>query len=306
MLLLPAFALGQVSARLQWAHDTLSIGRPAQLNATLRYPEGATLELPEDSELFPGFEILSNQLQSRQTRGGRVEERRTYTLASFRVDSLQTVRLQGRVLLKADTLKLESNRASILLNSALPENTPLDELNYKQQMDLLALEPPFPWAVFLLTFGIITLVLSAAAWFSWPYYLRWRRLKLATQDYQQRLQALHAVPEDDLRAFINQLNATWKAYVSADQPFDLSSLTATELRTREPQLNLSSTDAHAAIELQQAEEDVNYAGLKQLDTDLCRRRARTLLENAYQRRLEAIKPPNDSVPSLTPQAPEYA
>ncbi|MFW5658700.1 MAG: hypothetical protein ACOCZ8_01840, partial [Bacteroidota bacterium] len=86
----------------------------------------------------------------------------------------------------------------------------------------------------------------------------------------------------------------------------LSSLTAAELRAREARLNMSSTDAHAAIELQQAEEDLNYAGLKQLDTSLCRRRAETLLENAYQRRLEAIQRPSDKLQMPGSKMPEYA
>ena len=285
---MPLEGFGQVSAELRWAHDTLSIGQPTALHLTLRYPTTATLEMPEESQWLSGFEVLDNQLESRKTAAGGVVEKRTYRVASFRVDSLQQVQLRFRAIVDGDSGIVESNTAGILLNSRLPKGERLDELTFKPQMDLPALKPPFPWAIFVLVFSIAGVVLGAMAWWFWPVYWRRKQLQTAKAEYQAQLAGIDTLETANTTDFINQLNATWKPYLSQGHEVDFSSLTAKEFEARRLSMGLSEADAHAVIELQRAEEALNYAGSGQLDVALCTKRARALLQTAHNRRVHSI------------------
>lgn len=255
-------AQAEAKAELSWQADSIRIGEPVRVRLEVRAPARAQVLLPDADLHFKPFRAKATGSPQVEHEDGRQRLTQQYRVTSFELDSVQRLRLPYSLVIGEDTLAYQTPEARIPFRSVLPADT--TGLSYRKDLRLAAIHPPIDWVFWGLLGGIALGLATIGAILLRGPYKRWqavRRIRRQWQALDERLAKLEANAADPL-AFVNELNAIWKAELSRGHGANyLPALSARELarRLRSPSFEtLAEHDRRSLVHLANYEETLNY------------------------------------------------
>ena len=275
LLIILFFNLGNVLAQDVKVHggfiqDSLIVGDQVNFYLSAKYPKSKVIFFPDSTWQLGKFEFVKKQYFPTQTINGISTDSAVYTITSFEIDSIQTLRLPVYQINTFDSTFFYSETDSIFLTELV--NTPLPDTLQAQNLPLKTntTYQPVSWLLNypFITFIVCLLFLSAV--FLWVFFGK----KITNRYTLKRLNRLH---EEFVKRFIqleNELklnfsSATaellithWKKYLENLDKKPYTRLTVKELsliQSNETLIqHLRSFDAAVYGHRTEVQEDTHY------------------------------------------------
>jgi hypothetical protein len=293
LCLLPFVPRAQVVATLTAIDQQIQIGRPFQVELSVRHPEDVIVVFPDSAKEFKPFELVSSKPRSTHTENGVSVDATVFKLFSWEIDSLQQIQLPVQFLgVAGDTQQVMSNSAQLLFLPMIPVYS--DTLKLKAHGWTVDIREPFPWLGFLVSFAAFVLVASLlVALLHKPVRKMFRRMRVSRDwrafkhEHERILQLL-----ENQEVFSTRLQSAWKTYLDRKGYLDLHALTTPELAgalANLPAIDQEGIDAlvelgHTRDLLLFANQVAEPGQLKALHAVVAK-----VLEKEYQRRKEAAE-----------------
>ncbi|MEZ4772217.1 MAG: hypothetical protein R3D00_03475 [Bacteroidia bacterium] len=286
------FVEGQtIRANLEFATDTMAIGRPVVLRMAIEHPEGSVVVFPRDPRLFAPFEFVRADAEPTRTVNQVSWDVVNYTLRSFELYPRQAVNLPFIWISQKDSIKEYITSDTIRLVERIAEVT--DDLRYKNGGDIIGLQDP---PNYIIIFGIILATLFAlviiAILLRKPIqrYLTLRRIQQEWGGIKRQIRRLEQM--QDQAKVLDELNLLWKKYLDPDDTYALRTKTTTELREDISRIQgFSIEQQKVLIQTALTGDQVIYAGEVIEKPEVLRMitEVRNILGYAYERRKRKMK-----------------
>lgn len=298
MALLLAF--GSLQAQTQAPSVTLTckeklvqVGRPFEIELSVRHPERMVVVFPDTAKDFKPYEVHSGKPIPTSTDEGLSEDVKIYKLYTWEIDSIQHLQFPVRYLTaKGDTASVLSNQVDVEFLPTIVGYS--DTLKVKFVDHLAAIREPINWLAVGIIFTVCALLMIVGVIvFSSPIRKWWKRRKIEREwrKHLGQLESLRAQTSDQ-PAYYAGLNKVWRAYFDRNWAFALGAMTTTELREAIQGLHaLDENDRKTLLQLSHANDMVLYAGRKQDGQQGAAfwEEVRRIMTKEYERRKEAAE-----------------
>lgn len=236
LLVTPASVYAQeVQVRGGFLSDSLKIGEETAFYLSARYPSELTVLFPDSTHSFSPFEYVSKEYFLTETNDGVSRDSTVYSLTTFEVDRMQSLKLPVYVVQQADCTIVESQADTVLITqfvAAVPDTVPTERLPLKMNATYQNVSYDFNFWLMVFIVGAL-LLLGILTWLLFGKQIR--KWILA-----RRLQKNHAYFMERYSALVAQVRAafsppvtesalvTWKQYMER-----LDARPYTKLTTRE-------------------------------------------------------------------------
>ncbi|MDX2248662.1 MAG: hypothetical protein SF052_17890 [Bacteroidia bacterium] len=292
LYLFPTSGNGQtIRANLEFAEDTLAIGRPVLLRMAIEHPENTVVVFPRDPKLFTPFELITAEAEPTRTVSGVSWDVVNYSLRSFELYPRQSVQLPFIWVSNTDSIKEYILSDTLRLVERIAEVT--DELRYKSQEGILLLQdPPNYIFIFGIILGVLSFLLITAFLLRKPIrnYLTLRQIKQEWGGVKRQLRRLEQM--QDQAKVLDELNHLWKKYLDPKDTYALLTKTTTELREDIARIpGFSMEQQKTLIQTAMVGDQVIYAGVVIEKTDIMKMitEIRNVLGYAYERKKRKMK-----------------
>lgn len=242
----------QVAAVLTWQQDTMALGRPVVATLIITHPTGLQVRVADKKADLQPWELVEKKQYYPDSQRDSI----VYLLRSWMPAAQQELRLQYSYLHNGRLKKDSTNRASIALNSRLPQQA---DLAYKQDNTLIQASEykqdeadNFEYWLILQIVVLVLLVLGFI--FRKKLYRAWLRYRLR-RSYTRLLLQLHQLApllQHDPATYVQRLCSLWMAYMADAQ---LPTLTPAELKrwsAQQPVPDAHDVLYHLALAAEQA------------------------------------------------------
>jgi hypothetical protein len=295
VLVMQAMAMhGQApSATLTCRQKLVQVGRPFEVELSVRHPERMVVVFPDTLKDFKPYEVHSGKPIPTSTNDGLSEDVKIYQLYTWEIDSVQHLQFPVRYLTtKGDTEVVMSNVVDVEYQPTIAAFS--DTLKVRAIGDLAVIQEPVNWVAWGIIFTVLALlIVIAVIVFAKPLTRMVRRAKIEREwrKYLGQLEAVRGLATDQ-QAYYAGLNKVWRLYFDRDWYLALGSRTTTELGTVIDQLKaLDEADATMLMKLSGTADMVLYADRaqpeeqgKQFWEDVKR-----IMTKEYHRRKEAVE-----------------
>jgi hypothetical protein len=282
-----------VTATLTARDKQVQIGRPFEVELSVRHPERTIVVFPDSAKDFKPYEVQSGKSIPTATNEGISEDRKIYKLYTWEIDSVQRLQFPVRYLdAKGDTAILLSNEVSVEFLPMIPAFS--DTLKVKVITNLAEIREPvnwLAWGIIACSFLLIVFIIMVV--FSKPIRKWFKRMRIEREFKRHlgQLEVLRALGGDPMK-FYPGLNKVWRNYFDRQWSRALGSMTTLELREALPDLQvLDDQDRNALERLSQTTDMVLYAERPQPEEQSIRfwEEVRRIMFKEYARRKEAAE-----------------
>ena len=232
LLLGPLVILGQeIIPRGSFSKDTIQIGEHVNFTLILDYPRGLEVLFPDSSYDYYPFEYLGKSYLGTISDEIISNDSVVYELTTFELDSIQTLILPVFLVTKGDSIKVESNLDSLVLQLVITDN--IDSLNIQETIDYQKVSKAFNYPYLLIALGLLLVIAILVAVFFGKEI--GRRFSL------YRLRRTHLKFLEKFKLLQNQgfgssdkaeyLLGFWKAYLERLEGLPYTKLTTKEIVT---------------------------------------------------------------------------
>lgn len=294
LAMLATVAQGQVpSVTLTCREKLVQVGRPFEIELSVRHPERMIVVFPDTAIDFKPYEVHSGLPIPTSTNEGLSEDVKIYQLYTWEIDSVQHLQFPVYyVTEKGDTQQVLSNTVDVEFQPSIPAYS--DTLKVKAISDLAVIREPINWVAWGIIFTVCAIVIVAAVLLlSKPISRMYRRAKIEREwrRYRGQLEALRAMGGDQAQ-FYPGLNKVWRGYFDRDWYLALGSRTTEELNWVVDELKaLDDDDKVFLVQLSHTSDMVLYADRPQPDAQAVSfwNAVQRIMQKEYKRRKEAVE-----------------
>lgn len=237
----------QITPKGHFLQDSMAIGQPIQFTLSVSYPSDKLIIFPDSTYDFAPFEFIRKDYFSTQTDSAISFDSAVYTLDSYEIENIQTLRLPVFEILESDSVINFTDRDTIFLQEMIPVVT--DSLSLKTNTSFVATEQEFNYplliAILLVLFFLIILI---AVFFGKKLRLKWRIWKL-TRKHKKFSEIFKPQASQPRADEVEKLLFLWKKHL--------------ETISLKPYAKLTSKEIHALHQ-----NDELYQNLQQMDRSI--------------------------------------
>jgi hypothetical protein len=159
----------EIKIRGTFSADSIKIGKPVEFYLSARYPEKMNVVFPDSGFAYKPFELQKKTYTTTKTKNGISLDSVTYVLASYEVDSIQTLRLPVFVVNTMDCTEVFSNTDTVYFQNlvkSIPDSLTAEKLPLKFNTNYLGVR----WQLNYLLVGIIALAVIVGLVLVWVFF----------------------------------------------------------------------------------------------------------------------------------------
>lgn len=282
-----AAAAQEVQVTGDFLADSLRIGEPVPFALSVRYPSDKIILLPDSTGDFGRFEYRYRRWFPTKSKDGISTDSAIYWVASFELDSLQSLELSAVELAGGDSIRYASGPGSILLSRIaedLPPAIQPKDLPVKSDTGYWDVRQLFNYPLWSLAGGIFIVVLIVC-WIIFGaairrYFLR-RKLTAGFGAFnEQFIRLLEALKQRSEPETAETLLRIWKEYMEQLENRPYRKLTSREIQTMVKQERVTASLAVA--------DRLIYGGIRPSSYDAFHD-LKSFSEDRFHSRLEALR-----------------
>ena len=283
----------KVDATIQVRQKLVQIGKPFEVELSVRHPEHTVVIFPDSSKDFKPYEVKSSKTIFTSTQDGLSEDGMIYQLYTWEIDSLQSLQFPVRFITdKGDTGIVSTNQATVEFLPMIPSYN--DTLPVRIIGEVAEIKEPINWAAWGVIISVSLLLLIVAGLVFAKPLRKWFRRMQIDREFRRHLGHLDALRSQgsDQPVFYPGLNRVWRHYFDRQWSLALGAMTTTELRDALPKLQvLDENDRATLLKLSQATDLVLYAERSQPEDQTLGfwNEVKRIMLKEYQRRKEAAE-----------------
>lgn len=227
--------------------DSVAVGRPVRFSLSAHYPSNQTILFPDSTYAFAPFEYYKKKYFNTLTKDTVSMDSVIYSLTSFELDSLQTLRLPVYVVHQQDCLAVYSPYDTIPFKkyvAAVPDSA-VAKLPLKTNTLYYKVAKLFNYYLVIILAGILFLA-AVVCWFVF-------RKKILTYFAKRRLEKEHQVFLTQFDSSVSAWNSNrrsrdaetaltiWKMYIEKLMLTPVSKLTTKEIKVSIPDAHLAKS-----------------------------------------------------------------
>lgn len=230
----------EIKVRAKFSTDSIKIGKPIEFYLSAHYPSKLNLLFPDSSYSFAPFEFEKKSFTTTKTKDGISKDSVTYTLTTYEVDSVQTLKLPVFVVNTMDCVNVFSNTDTVYfqhLVKSIPDSLTTEKLPLKVNTNYLNVS----WNLNYILGGIAIGILFIAAILVWIFFgkqiRRYFKLKRMTKGYEAFVEkfdnSLHRLESGFSPQHAEATLIVWKNYLETLLMKPYTKSTSKEIRQME-------------------------------------------------------------------------
>lgn len=233
--------------------DSIQLGKPISYYLAVRYPQHSTIVFPDSSFSFAPFEFQKKKFFATETKNGISYDTVVFTLASFEIDSVQTLRLPVFEVHEKDCTAVFALTDTVFFDKlvkSLPDTVQLSKVPLKSNTNYFKVSWILNYPLVSLIVGIIIFLLLMS-WIIFGKRIRkYFKIKKLIKTYQAFVDHYKIAVENAQTNFSSPSTEAallvWKKYLESllDKPY--TKYTTKEIRKSE--LNERLGDSLSAID----------------------------------------------------------
>jgi len=230
----------EIKVHAKFSGDSVKIGKAIEFYLSAHYPEKLNILFPDSTFSFTPFELQKKIYFPTRTMNGISKDSVVYMLATYEVDSIQTLKLPVFVVNPMDCTQVYSNTDSVFFQNlvkAIPDSLTTEKLPLKVNTNYLGVR----WQLNYILFGIGGGILLIALVLVWIFFgkriQKYFKLKRMVKNYESfRIKFESSVEKLDRDFSPKSAEASlviWKNYLETLLSKPYTKYTSKEIRTIE-------------------------------------------------------------------------
>jgi len=230
----------EIKVNAKFNADSVKIGKPIEFNLSVHYPQKMNVLFPDSTFSYKPFELQKKKYYTTQTKNGISVDSATYILATYEIDSIQSLSLPVFVVNVMDCTQVFSNTDSVRFHDlvkSIPDSLTTEKLPLKVNVSYLGVS----WQLNYILVGIIVGVLIIAMIVLWIIFgkriKRYFRLKKLAKGYElfrsQYEKSLAELEHEFSPQQAEQSLVIWKKYLELLLSKPYTKYTSREIRIAE-------------------------------------------------------------------------
>jgi hypothetical protein len=230
----------EVRVRGYFSTDSVKLGKPITFYLSVRYPQASNVLFPDSSFSFAPFEFQKKNFVATQTKDGQSYDSVAYTLATFEIDSIQTLKLPVFIVHPKDCTLIFSETDVVFFQKQvknLPDSVQLEKLPLKTNTNYFNVSWLLNYPLLSIIVGALILLLIVG-WIIFGKRIRkYFKVKKLNKNYQSFVEQFNSSVEKAQSNFSSQSTEAallvWKKYLEdlLDKPY--TKYTTKEIREKE-------------------------------------------------------------------------
>jgi hypothetical protein len=230
----------EVKVKGYFSSDSVKLGKPITFYLSAKYPQASNVLFPDSSFSFAPFEFQKKNFVATQTKDGFSYDSVAYTLATFEIDSLQTLKLPVFVVHPKDCTIVFSETDRVFFARTvknLPDSVQLEKIPLKTNTNYFKVSWLLNYPLLSIIIGAL-IVLLIVGWVIFGKRIRkYFKIKKMNKNYLSFVSQFDGSIEKAQATFTSQSTEAallvWKKYLEnlLDKPY--TKYTTKEIRERE-------------------------------------------------------------------------
>ena len=277
LLFITSFSFSQeVKVRAHFASDSVKLGNPILFYLTASYPQNTNIVFPDSTFSFSPFEFQKKKFVPTVTKDSISYDSVIYTLNTFEIDSIQSLKLPVFVIQEKDCTAVFSETAQVFFNrsvKSLPDSVQLQKLPLKTNTNYFAVSWLFNYPLASIIIGVL-IVLLIVSWIIFgKIIIRYYKIKRLNKKHVLFMQQFDAEVKKSKTAFSRDSTelalVIWKKYLENLMDIPFTKYTTKEISQRESntQLLKSLAAIDQMIYANQPGEQEHFSNLRNYSED---------------------------------------
>lgn len=254
----------KISPQGYFLQDSMAIGEHVKYSLSVRYPTHLQILFPDSTYNFAPFEYVEKQYFSTKSDSIFSRDSVVYTLASFEIEPLQTLKLPIFIIQGGDSLSVEAALDSLGLQEQILVVSDSLQLKTDTEFSKLKRQFNYPYLLFFLgVLGIITLLViilfGKKIIKKWKIYRLQKRHQKFIEVFSVQIKAVKSLSVHEIEQLVTQ----WKKHA--------------EIVGKQPFAKLTSKEIHAI-----RKEEALYNNLKLIDKTIYSSKGKEDASQAFQ------------------------
>jgi hypothetical protein len=240
-LFIASFSLAQeIKVKGYFSTDSVKLGKPITFYLSAKYPQASNVLFPDSSFSFAPFEFQKKNFVATQTKNGQSYDSVAYTLSTFEIDSIQTLKLPVFIVHPKDCTLVFSETDTVFFDRTvknLPDSVQLEKIPLKTNTNYFKVSWLLNYPLLSIIVGAL-IVLLIVGWIVFGKRIRkYFRVKRLNKNYLAFVEQFNSSIERAQSNFSSQSTEAallvWKKYLEnlMDKPY--TKYTTKEIRERE-------------------------------------------------------------------------
>ncbi len=240
ILLFSSIHAQEIKVHAKFTGDSVKIGKSIEFYLSARYPERLNILFPDSTFSFAPFELQKKIYFPTKTENGISKDSVIYLLATYEVDSIQSLKLPVFVVNQMDCTQVFSNTDSVYFQNlvkAIPDSLTTEKLPLKTNTNYLGVKWQLNYVLFAIGGGILLTALILVWIFFGKRIRKYFKLKRMVKSYEAFRSKFESSVEKLDRDFSPQsVEASlviWKNYLESLLSKPYTKYTSREIKTME-------------------------------------------------------------------------
>jgi hypothetical protein len=230
----------EVKVKGYFSADSIKLGKPITFYLSAKYPQASNVLFPDSSFSFAPFEFQKKNFVATQTKDGFSYDSVAYTLATFEIDSIQTLKLPIFVVHPKDCTIVFSETDKVFFDKTvknLPDSVQLEKVPLKTNTNYFNVSWLLNYPLLSIIIGAL-IVLLIVGWIIFGKRIRkYFKVKKLNKNYLSFVEQFNSSIEKAQSNFSSQSTEAallvWKKYLEdlLDKPY--TKYTTKEIREKE-------------------------------------------------------------------------
>lgn len=276
-LLFFSFSFSQdVKVHGHFASDSVKLGNPISFYLTARYPQSSNIVFPDSTFSFAPFEFQKKKFVPTLTKDSISYDSVIYTLNTFEIDSIQSLKLPVFIIQEKDCTVVYSETDAVFFNRAvknLPDSVQLQKLPLKTNTNYFDVSWLFNYPLASIISGVLIALLMVCWIIFGKMIIRYFKIKRLNKKHVLFIQQFDAEVEKSKATFSR--NSTelalviWKKYLEnlIDIPFTKYTTKEISQKESDAQLLQSLAAIDRMIYANQPGEQEHFSNLRNYSED---------------------------------------
>jgi hypothetical protein len=230
----------EVKVKGYFSADSVKLGKPIRFYLSATYPHKSQILFPDSSFSFAPFEFEKKDFVATQTKNGQSYDSVAYTLTTFEIDSVQSLKLPVFIVHEKDCTSVFSETDVVIFQKQvpnLPDSVQLEKIPLKTNTNYFAVSWLLNYPLLAIIGGAL-IVLLIICWIIFGKRIRkYFKLKKLNKNYLFFIERFNSAVDSAQANFSSQSTEAalviWKKYLEsiADKPY--TKFTTKEIRERD-------------------------------------------------------------------------